>query len=153
MDNHVGFTGTRNGMTMVQMDNLTGILLAQKKRDVDNWFHHGDCIGSDEQAHKIAKDLGYKVHLHPPSDDKQQAFCQEYDAITEPKSYRARNRDIIRTCGVLVATPAEDQVMVSSGMFNFRGSGTWMTVHMAQELDKPRIICYPDGLVWYSERP
>ncbi len=49
----VGFTGTRRGMIMPQrfgFKDLVKTLLMDK-------FHHGDCVGSDAQAHDFVAEL------------------------------------------------------------------------------------------------
>ena len=62
---HIGFTGTQQGMTLRQKQQLNEIL-----RDLydkgNRWFHHGDCIGADAEAHDIATAIGYHILVHPP---------------------------------------------------------------------------------------
>lgn len=68
----VGFTGTQLGMTGFQIEELTKLLMATTITQ----FHHGDCIGADEQAHEIAKALGIPVAIHPPINPSKRAFCK-----------------------------------------------------------------------------
>jgi len=58
----VGFTGTRAGMTSEQRTTVNRLL----RELAPIWAHHGDCIGSDDQFHDLAKLAGAKIMLHPP---------------------------------------------------------------------------------------
>jgi hypothetical protein len=60
-----GFVGSTDGMSDEQIKSLETLL---KQKDVKE-FHHGDCLGSDYQAHCVA--LGLQTILiatHPPED-------------------------------------------------------------------------------------
>lgn len=146
MDNHVGFSGTRHGMTMPQIEAVTSALQALRASDGETWFHHGDCVGADAQAHEIAKSLGFRIHVHPPLDTKLRAFCGDWDKTEKPKHYRARNTDIVRMSMFVILTPLEDSVMLSSGLVGLVG-GTWMTYGIAERLDKGAILVMSDGRV------
>jgi hypothetical protein len=146
LDKHVGFTGTRLGLSMKQIDALIGVLIAQKDRTVKNWLHHGDCVGADETAHHEAADrMGWAIHLHPPTQTKYRAYCKlwEQDTSEPPKPFRLRNQDIVDMSAILIVCPARD---------NFRDGrgGTVMTYNMAVEAGKPRIIIYPSGATEYE---
>lgn len=97
-------------------------------------LHHGDCIGSDETAHYIAKALGCRIVIHPPSNPKKRARC-EGDEMRGEKPYLNRNCDIVDESEYLVATPKERQEMVYSG--------TWSTVRHARRTKKPINVIYP----------
>jgi hypothetical protein len=68
----IGFTGTRFGMTVLQYNQVESIF----QRDALIELHHGDCVGSDAQAHVAAIAVGGLVHLHPPVDKTHRAFCK-----------------------------------------------------------------------------
>ena len=70
----IGFTGTRKGLTILQEKEL--YLTLRKMRDKYNTFIHGDCVGADEQAHRMALDLGYFIEIYPPKNPKLRAFCR-----------------------------------------------------------------------------
>lgn len=62
----IGFTGTRRELTPEQRHQVWLILLAARGAGARD-FHHGDCVGADAAAHKLAVDLGYAITVHPPS--------------------------------------------------------------------------------------
>jgi hypothetical protein len=127
---HLGFTGTRRGMTTEQIEAVTKLVGAW---DV---VHHGDCLGADAQCHTIARSAAKRIIVHPPSDDRLRAHCAG-DVICPPKPYFARNRDIVNESDLLIATPAE---FVPKG-------GTWYTLNYARSVGKPTILIYPSGLM------
>lgn len=128
----IGFTGTQIGMTDEQKKRLK-ILLKQMKATS---LSHGDCIGADEQAHKIAKSLGLEIYIHPPIDSSKRAFCKDYDVIYPPKDYLKRNKDIVNESDRIIAMP--------KGKEELR-SGTWATVRYAKKQCKSIIVIYPSG--------
>lgn len=138
MNGHVGFTGTARGMTDAQKSEL-------RRGLHDLWqmgfayFHHGDCIGADAEAHTIALSLGYKVVLHPPSDPKARAFCQVYHLCHPEESYLTRNQDIVGEADILIAAPAGDSEL--------RRSGTWATIRYGRAAHKTVTIITPAGRV------
>lgn len=134
---HVGFSGTREGMNDFQKDKVACwlkefMLRSQVAEDV--WFHHGDCIGADAEAHMIAQEYGYYIHKHPPLDEKYSAHmsCDKEDP---PYSYHGRNQRIVKACDVLIATPKR-----------VSGGGTWYTIQCAINMKKPHIIIHSDRI-------
>jgi hypothetical protein len=125
----IGFTGTQRGMTEIQaqmVDDYFG---------TGTEFHHGDCIGADEQAHRLAKAAGCLIIIHPPSNLNKRAFCVA-DNILPEKEYLDRNHDIVDSTELLLATPSGEKVL---------RSGTWATIRYARKWKKPTIIIYPNG--------
>jgi hypothetical protein len=135
----VGFTGTQHGMTMRQHRQLIEILLG---RDVSE-FHHGDCIGSDAEAHVIAQSLGIRMVVHPPENDAKRAFVtlsegtarQHADEIHVPRPYLKRNHDIVSACKLLIAAPKR--------LREQRRSGTWATIRFANQNGVEVVIIVP----------
>ena len=75
----IGFTGTRFGIDKHQAEEVFKILKSfREKRAII--FHHRDCIGSDEKAHKIARTLGYYIIVHLRIISKYRAFCYPENA-------------------------------------------------------------------------
>lgn len=128
---HVGFTGTsKHGMTVNQISVLTALLTGS-----DFVLHHGDCIGADEGAHRLARMLGGKIIIHPPLAGSKQAHCRNADIVRPRQPYLVRNEDIVRECDVLVAAPNE--------LTEQRRSGTWATIRYARKAGKPVVILEP----------
>lgn len=138
-DFHVGFTGTQEGMSFDQECTLDEYLAEDNGL---GYFHHGDCVGADAEADRVAKVNGYTRVIHPPINESKRAFCgmdDDSDAIVyEPKDYLDRNRDIVDACDILIATPSSDQETMRSG--------TWYTVRYARKVGKPYVIIFPDGM-------
>lgn len=143
MTMRVGFTGTRRGMTDKQREAFYVWIC---EHDVTE-FHHGDCIGADDEAanvlHEIAtgEDPGppIKVVCHPPSDETHRANNVTHDEIRQPKTHFARNRDIVNETDVLVVCPCD--------MEHQPRGGTWMTHDYAVKVGKRIVIIWPDGRV------
>jgi len=127
-----GFTGTQAFMTRAQGKRLRELLAALRIEAL----HHGDCVGADEQAHAVARELDISVLLHPPSIPNKRAFCRaDYEYPEKP--YLERNKDIVRCCDVLFATPKSFAEELRSG--------TWATIREARRQKKTCFIIWPDG--------
>ena len=125
MPNNVGFTGTRQGMTPYQMNSLEACL--QFAFDgPGSEFHHGLCIGADDEAAQIAYAVGYKIIAHPgivhPS--KSGSFAHN-DQVLERKLPLIRNHDIVDAVNELYAAPKESREVLRSG--------TWATIRYARK--------------------
>lgn len=131
---HIGFTGTRKGMTHEQTKKVRKYFVQLHPF----CLHHGDCIGADDEANSIARGLFNNSIIHPPVDPKYRAYCPS-DKSWEPKRYIVRNHDIVDESDILVATPKQKR--------ETRRSGTWATIRYArkQEHIKAIYIIYPDG--------
>jgi hypothetical protein len=131
-----GYTGSKFGMTSFQQQTLNWVLSNQAgAADEQPKFHHGDCIGGDEQAAKIAKALGFWTIGHPPTDPKLRAFFPS-DEERDPLPYLQRDRALVKEVPMLVATPHGPEI---------RRSGTWATIRYAREAGVPRLIIRPNG--------
>jgi hypothetical protein len=106
----IGFTGSRFGMTPQQKEVITKLeIFTTKVLEV----HHGDCPGSDADFHQFIREVDPAIHIiiHPgfhakyPDDTALRAFC-EGDHTSAPKSFLARNRDIVDETDIWIATPA-----------------------------------------------
>jgi hypothetical protein len=131
----VGFTGTQQGMTDAQKEQVLRILA---EYHVDE-FHHGDCIGADEEFHNIvAETFGNEnIIIHPPSAQQKRAFCKG-GKWRKPKAYLDRNFDIVDETDILIATPKEDHEVLRSG--------TWATIRYGRKDSGYHVYCiYPDG--------
>ena len=126
----IGVTGTRSGMNKRQQQEFTDFLNELGSGE----FHHGDCVGVDVEAARIAEKLGWKIVCHPPIKDDLRAF-HDSDEFREPKSYFARNRNIVDETDVLLVIPYQDSHQ-SHG-------GTWYTHDYAKKKDKPLHVIFP----------
>lgn len=129
----IGFTGTRQGMTSVQLEACRALLLRLSPREC----HHGDAIGADAQAHEIALAQKVRIIVHPPSRSSSRAFCSG-DESRDELPYMARNRAIVDETDLLIAAPAGPAADAPH-------SGTWRTVRYAQRIGRPVVIIHPTG--------
>jgi|SRR5271157_6397207 len=129
MGKKVGFTGTQKGAHPAQIAAAKEKLKALKEEGFDE-FHHGACIGADEQVAKIAKELGFKVIAHPglAKDPANMQFRSDWNGSDETlgaKPFIDRDHDIVDATETMLATPLtyEEQ----------NRSGTWTTVRYAKK--------------------
>lgn len=136
----IGVTGSRRGMTPVQFTRVQLILedLYTKSRRKVAHFHHGDCVGADEQAARIAKKIGYRIIGHPPIQTTYQANFSS-DENHPRKQYVVRDRDIVTEVDTLLVCPHQMHPVIRSG--------TWTTWRIAKRTNKHYIIIYPDATV------
>jgi hypothetical protein len=133
-----GITGTRQGcLDPKQAEGMYRAMFEQAQHH--EWFHHGDCIGVDAEAHKIAVEFDVRVHIHPAVGRRLRAFCQG-DLVSPPKSAMDRNRDIVVESDHLIVVPPGAEK-------DFPRSGTWATYRIARRLSIPTTIIYPGGAV------
>lgn len=126
----IGVTGTREGATEYQLKELRSVLQELKGTE----FHHGDCAGVDEQAAKIAKELGYKIVCHPPESDYLRAYFPA-DEMREPAGYLKRDRAIVDSVDVMLVVPLQMEWQPKGG--------TWYTHDYAKKKNKPYNVIWP----------
>jgi hypothetical protein len=158
----IGFTGTRLGMSIDQ-----SVVLRRKLspgKGGTTWtmfseFHHGDCVGADEEAHDMMRvmlsrhwPLRVDLVVHPPTDYRFRAGCgttraEREDArnakgavkVLPARGYLERDRDIVDATDLLIACPA--------GIDLRSHGGTAYTVRYARTQVKPILIIWGDGRV------
>jgi hypothetical protein len=128
----IGVTGTRSGMTEYQKKEVTTMLA---KFGSSNYLHHGDCVGVDVEVAQIARELGYHIICHPPEKDDLRGFFYS-DSYELPKSYFARNRDIVDSTDFLFVVPYQMEWQLNGG--------TWYTHDYAVKKKKPLKIFWPE---------
>jgi hypothetical protein len=139
----VGFTGTENGLTIIQNNRV--IIELTKIYHQNAEFHHGWCVGADEQVMRIAYAMGYKIVAHPGVEksgrlDTHKRARSDYNSIKKaPKFYLDRNKDIVNDTERLIACPYEKHEVLRSG--------TWATVRYARTQKRPIMVIYRDGSV------
>lgn len=139
---HVGYTGTRSGMTHEQR---LAVTLCAERHATDDYVivgHHGDCVGGDEEFHEILR-LFPNAYIigHIPIIDTERAHC-EFDEERAPLPYMKRNTVIVRESRVMIAAPYAAEP-ASSGPVG----GTWRTVELTRKAKKPLYLCLPDGRI------
>jgi hypothetical protein len=127
----VGFTGTRQGMTPKQLACFRQLLPG-----AEGEFHMGMCVGADVQAAEIARQEGYRIVGHPPTETRLMVkfHCHE---LRMAEGYLDRNRRIVEETEMLLATPKEALEALRSG--------TWATIRYARQLKRNILIILPDG--------
>ena len=126
----LGFTGTRDGMSLKQFGAITALLQEAKPSEV----HHGGCKGADAGFHAVARKLGIKIVLHPPVSTVSQVIFTA-DEVRKPKPYLTRNREIVNEVEGLIACPVQKQEVLRSG--------TWATIRYARKKGVPVNIIFP----------
>lgn len=141
----IGITGTSAGVTPQQVERLRAMLqsLVQPPPH-EHELHHGDCVGADAEAHKLAIELGLRVLIHPgvfangKANDKR-AYCQGAQFVFAPMTMFARNREIVDDTNFLIALP---RLMTEESE-----GGTWYTINYARKRPTVIFIIWPDGHV------
>lgn len=131
---HVGFTGSRDGLTTGQTRQVIALLVDLQQHHGARVFHHGDCLGADDQAATIAHNLGYHVVAHPPTNRRLRAYGY-YDEVRPQLPYLARNRAIVDACRRLIACP--------SSPIEEQRSGTWATIRYARTVGVRMCVVTP----------
>lgn len=139
---HIGFTGTKEGMTerqKIALFRLMETLILNDKEGIT--IHHGDCIGADSDFHTICWEVseGYTSNMiysvgHLPDKGRFRAFCA-FDEERKARPYLKRNEDIVFESDILIACP--------KSLNEERRSGTWATIRYARKLNKPVIVVDP----------
>ena len=124
---HIGFTGTRQGMSPKQLEALNALLAQIYAAEDDVAAHHGDCIGADAQFHSICHGLNIPVSIHPPIFDTYRAHCTGYATKYPAKSLLDRNDDIVAAANHLIVAPFT--------IMEINRSGTWYTKRQAERTE------------------
>jgi hypothetical protein len=137
---HIGFTGTREGMTENQKQELYKQLLTYLGHAI--WFHHGCCVGADAEAHEIAFSLNvmkfpytHVSFVGHPCDISRMTAKMVCESMHKPYRPLTRNRKIVEECDVLIAAPRTINEELRSG--------TWATIRYARKAGKPVIVLEP----------
>ena len=159
---HIGFTGTQAGMSLKQKESFRFRVWKFYQDEMhacsvvgarNMTFHHGDCIGADENAHRIIENssdlesICSEIVLHIPRVDLKRAFMdrdRRLDSkikitVRDPLDYLVRNKVIVDESEVLFACPYTPNQEVRSG--------TWSTVRYARKKGKTVMLIKPDGSV------
>lgn len=127
-------TGTRFGATPDQIVALEQWIT----REMVSVLHHGDCVGADDQAARVARRLGCRIICHPPVQAGDRANFPS-DETRDMLTYLARNRQMVEEAKRLIALP--------KGFQEEERGGTWYTIRYARKRGYPVTIIWPDGRV------
>jgi hypothetical protein len=136
------FSGTQRGMTPKQMGKVAEIFSGLSVSEL----HHGDCIGSDNQAHwlmRAARGFEFPINVHPCNKSNKRAFTHLRDTqgeliLWEEQDPLERNHIMVVRSEILVATPRETDEILRSG--------TWATIRYATDCIPVRLVL-PTGEV------
>ena len=150
---NIGFTGTQQGMTDSQKNTVKELIVKIQETTDKVTLHHGDCVGSDADAHAIASSLGCSIIIHPPLNPVKRAFCikesvvidkrssalreenGEINIVLPPKDYLDRNHDIVDSTEAIIVCPFDSVEQLRSG--------TWATWRYAKKKGKPIFLVLP----------
>jgi hypothetical protein len=130
----VGITGTRTGCSLAQIGALS--LVLKDHFEPLAFFHHGDCVGVDQEGWRLATFLGYVTVCHPPIVDAYRAFTKSGITL-DAKSYMDRNREIVLSVDHLIVVPDGAEA-------DRPRSGTWQAYRMAMKANVPVTIIRQD---------
>lgn len=148
----IGFTGSRHGMQPMQIAKVQALFLiywTYWPTLNDNTLHHGDCAGSDEQAFKLAKRIGFATAAYPASDVSEIWHANtDSDLRFDAAPALKRNLRIVSQSNVLVAAvhgfnPSKMQ----------ERSGTWATIRYAKKEGVPYWLVDPMGQAQFFPTP
>lgn len=134
----VGFTGTREGLTAAQREQLANYVVAHSPSQA----HHGCCVGADEVFSNMCGTFMHTEVIGHPGDMPALTMANlevHCDEVLPAKPNLDRNRDIVDACEVLFACPKT--------MEEEQRSGTWATVRYARKVGRRVVIFWPDGTV------
>lgn len=121
---HVGVTATRMGLSPAQLYTARRLMDEEAARHKRVVFHHGDCVGGDQQLDSYARHLDWYRVAHPGPKSGWSANCDSQER-RGPVPYMLRNRDIVdESPDLVIAAPYEMEPQP-------RG-GTWGTIAMAR---------------------
>lgn len=140
---HIGFTGTRHGISQKAALRLARLLKTCHDRyNGDITLHHGDCIGADAAAHDMAQKLGWQLEIHPPTQMRYRACCEGAELVHAPLGYLTRNSRIVAASAFLIACPI---LWITPNSVS--RSGTWYTIREAQRFCKKVYVIVPTGVI------
>jgi len=134
---HVGFTGTRHGMSDRQWSAVYDLVTRAAPQGLV--AHHGECDGGDTQFHRMLVDIRHsprlwqagpiRIVVHPgPLGGRHRGDCPidpvAGDELLEHLPYLKRNAAIVAASQVMIAAPLQNEPQE-------RG-GTWATIGMAR---------------------
>jgi hypothetical protein len=132
----LGFTGTRHGMSALQVEAFAKLVTKLNQEHEIEVFNHGDCLGADAEAHDwISQHLPRcAVYIYPSRHTYLRAY-RSGTFIDLPAAPMDRNRRIVDRCDFMIATP--------NTRYEILRSGTWATIRYARRVNKTLRILLP----------
>ncbi len=140
MIEHLGFVGTRAGMTAAQLRSVRACFV-DAVEDGARVFHHGDCVGADEEAYWMARDFELILVAHPAVMRHEFRARTVNDERREMATPPIRNEVLIEESDLLIAAPARDSNR------HKRGGVAWHAVRHARRVGKPVWLVFYNGMV------
>lgn len=136
----IGFSGTRQGMSSEQKRVFAEVF----SRLEPERFVHGLCIGADVEAHDIVRSLytpeQCEIEGYPSTaSTRMERVCELNHHPMDPLK---RNKEILISSEVLIATPLEMEEM--------RRGGTWHTYRLALDMKMPIYLILRNGMVQHA---
>jgi hypothetical protein len=136
MTKHLGYTATREQINPWQSGTVENLLRYHFAIGFTE-FHHGDCVGGDDFAARVAYSLGYRVISHPPLHSGLRAYAPAH-FVHDPKPYHERNSDIVSSCSGAIGVPNTNTPRPRSG--------TWCTLVKLSSANIPYWVVSPSGM-------
>jgi len=133
----VGFTGTRNGLSITQWKVLANTITRLSIRP--QLAVHGDCKGADASFHEEMQKAGVPIRIRPCDIKATRVHCKGAVETFPEEKPLDRNVKIVEDCHVLIACPGR--------MVEEQRSGTWHAVRSARKVKRPTIIIWPNGCI------
>lgn len=136
----IGFSGTRDGMSVRQWLAVCHWLKRAALDGVEE-CHHGACVGADAEFILALLEHAYaEIHAHPSNlkGMTDSRALEDSDVVHDPLPPLDRNRVIVESSDVLLATPKGTEK-------EFFKSGTWASVRYARKAGKRVVIVWRDG--------
>jgi len=133
----LGVTATRHGLSDSQRDHAerTFVDLLTEWDEIE--FHHGRCVGGDEETLLIAKSFGSRVRTvaHPAIIHPNMISQVTSDVELPAKPPLKRNVDIVDVVRMLLAYPHQEHEVIRSG--------TWSTIRYARKTMRLHTVVPP----------
>jgi hypothetical protein len=133
----VGFIGSRNPPSNAQ---IAWLYSAFESGGIEE-LHCGQCVGGDPIAYRAAVEVGLAVVIHPPTNPRLLApdiVKRPGVAFLPAEPFPNLSRNLVGDTDGILALPTSPE--------SDKGN-TWYTVHYAEFLNKPVVICFQHGAV------
>ena len=138
----VGFTGTRDGMSVRQWRKMKQWLVEKDWSGTKiTEVHHGCCIGADSEFVLAVIDSVFcKIHAHPSTlkGMTDQRVLNVSNVVHPEADPLLRNHNIVDAVDVMLAGPKGPEEL---------RSGTWSCVRYCRKVGKPLYIFWSNGEV------